>query len=248
MTDQPPNFDDIFEDDDALEKARKNLDGKTIEGDFANASGARPDENKVRKGDLIITGTGTGPGGFAPNPDSEDEPEEKSPPFGLGPDDDVNQPARRPLKLRNAWGLLRESLLAIHDHGDYLRIGGQQVQGPGPKEISDKQLRQILIKGVLEKGWDTFYFYHGNKIDTGTASRAMGILRELTREASAHCNAGPLAGYNVQASFVRMPVEKLPSCFSRAHHERLAARELEMRDRKWHRNRLTENIASKGYS
>ncbi len=163
----------------------------------------------------------------------------------------------RDLKKRNLWGALRHNWYAIHDYDDYLRIYPQQPAGGFSKQISDKQLREIIMKCVLEKGWDTLYFYKGNKVDTNTASRATSIIRELTRPASSICKEGPLYKINAQwtaekrplhAEYVRMEPEHLPSDFNRALHERMMKREKNAMDRGFRRSQRKELFANLGYA
>jgi hypothetical protein len=101
---------------------------------------------------------------------------------------------------------------------------------------------------VLEKGWDRIYFYKGNKIDIGTASRAMGMMRDLAREPGVHCTAGPLYGHPVSIEMTRMPAHELPRCFNRGLHERLKLRETSMLERKRQSNSFKEGWSSSGYS
>lgn len=64
----------------------------------------------------------------------------------------------------------RAALHGVHDRGSHYAFNNKG-------KVSDKQLRQMLIKGYHVKGWNTMYFYKGNsKIDSELTGRAQAML------------------------------------------------------------------------
>lgn len=85
--------------------------------------------------------------------------------------------------------------LHIRDGGGYLSIHPHA----GKKDLTDRQLRAMILNGVLDKGWTTLYFYKDRThIDPQLTARANAMIDELKRSGM------PLHGMdNVHANPVR---------------------------------------------
>jgi|GEM_PF-4754791 len=103
-----------------------------------------------------------------------------------------------PLYDERWWGKFhRRVMLNIEDKGDYYRVSGVDKKNPmtGKREVTDAQLRVIITTAVMTKGWDTIYFYNGNRLDQQLTARANALLKtELG--APGH----KLDGYNARVS------------------------------------------------
>lgn len=90
------------------------------------------------------------------------------------------QTATRQRYRHNMLGKTQAFYYNISDRGDYFYVWGHDRANPnspyGPRKMSNAQLRKVLIDGILNKGWDTIYFYRHNAIDFETAQRARSIL------------------------------------------------------------------------
>ncbi|MCB9990517.1 MAG: hypothetical protein H6867_03935 [Rhodospirillales bacterium] len=67
------------------------------------------------------------------------------------------------------------SRYGMKDKGDYMTLKGKGRKHPmtGEREITDKQLRMVLMTAVLHKGWqDNIAFYRGGRIDSQLTTRA----------------------------------------------------------------------------
>ncbi len=106
----------------------------------------------------------------------------------------------------SVWGRYKHRvLMGVSDKDDYLVVDPRGRKNPQTrqKDVSDEQLRLMIVKGVLEKGFQTLYFYKGNNIDPMLTSKAQQMLNDLMKPGHV------LAGYNVGISTQKM--EKLES-------------------------------------
>lgn len=83
----------------------------------------------------------------------------------------------------------------IKDKGSYYHFNN--------KKVSDKQLRRMLLRGHLEKGWNTMYFYDKKgKLDHELTGRAQNMLQ--TFQASKDPRLAEI-GRNLSVSGSKMP-------------------------------------------
>ncbi|MBU0800001.1 MAG: hypothetical protein KKA05_03275, partial [Alphaproteobacteria bacterium] len=99
---------------------------------------------------------------------------------------------------RNMLGAMNQYWrLGIADKDEFLRA---KAPDDPRKGISDKQLRAMILHGVLDKGWSTLYFYGDRThVDPQLTARANMMIRQLSMPGQ------PLEGIeNLKASPVRM--------------------------------------------
>lgn len=109
----------------------------------------------------------------------------------------------------------------IHDKGDYLSLGGKGRKGPdGEREISDAQLRMMLMTAVIAKGWtDELAFYKGNRIDGQLTMRAKSMLSSDPGLHAAFKAAGVTQIPQLQTELVKEAPPWLSSRFAQRRHE-----------------------------
>jgi hypothetical protein len=79
-------------------------------------------------------------------------------------------------------GVLGNAFSGIRDKGDYFKVALSQLNGELNREQIKEQVKKIITQGVLNKGWDTFYFYNDkNQIDPVLTSLAREAAIELTQ-------------------------------------------------------------------
>lgn len=76
-------------------------------------------------------------------------------------------------------GLQGSGYLSISPHGQY---NPQTRQ----RELTDRQLRRIITRLVLTKGYTDLYCYRGNMIDQATTGRVNIMLMQMSREDRTH--------------------------------------------------------------
>jgi hypothetical protein len=60
--------------------------------------------------------------------------------------------------------------------GNFFTVASAQTDPrSGEKTLSDRQLKRIIAKALLENRWNELYFYRGNKIDVKLMQRAQSI-------------------------------------------------------------------------
>ena len=96
--------------------------------------------------------------------------------------------------LYTRWGL------SIETYDDYFTVGGGKATAANPQgQMSNAQLKAMILTAAFEKNWHTLYFYKDRStIDPALTARAQQMIAELQRPGQ------PLDGYAMRVSSTRM--------------------------------------------
>lgn len=111
----------------------------------------------------------------------------------------ADAPQGQPRELSRIGNIYARWGLGLNTHDNFLSVAAAVGEPSATPQMSNAQLKALILTAALEKNWHTLYLYKDRStVDPALTSRAQQMIIELQREGQ------PLHGYHMRVSPVRM--------------------------------------------